>query len=72
MFCNCLPNVQLADSKKIVTCLTLYSFFTLTSEVKNYILYGGKELHFFMEDAGKFMYVSNRGEKDALVGETIL
>ena len=49
MFCNCSPNVQLADSKNIFTCLTLYSFFNLRTEVKNYIL--------LREDAGKFMCV---------------
>ena len=37
VFCNCSPDVQLADSRNIFTCLTLYSFFCTK--------YGGKELH---------------------------
>ena len=58
VFCNCSPNIHLANLKNFFTCLTLYSFYTFSTEVNNYILYGGKELHFFLrEDAGKFMHV---------------
>ena len=33
---------QLADSKNIFICLTWHSFFTLSTEVKNYILFTGR------------------------------
>ena len=60
MFCDCSPNVQLADSKNIV------KNYTYTEVNDNILFMGSKELHFIQrlkitfylrEDTGKFMYV---------------
>ena len=63
MFCNCSPNVQVADSKNNFYLSHLIQLFTRSTEVNNYILYGGKELHFIygkmLESLCMFMYNVN-------------